>query len=130
MENIKCEGCGGVVHFDPTTQKLKCIQCERTRDLSTTQVASNIEVPYSTEYSLKEKHEDRHFECESCGSVVILETEDVIQCPSCGNNKLIEKRNGVFIPDGLLPFSINQNDAKNHFKEWIKKQRYFKTRIK
>lgn len=131
MNQTKCSGCGGYMTFSPKDQNLKCIYCEKTESLADIKPAKNITKEYSSDYKIQTREdESRHYECTSCGNIIILDDEARKRCPSCGDKALSPKRVGVNIPDALVPFKITSEEAKIHFKEWIKKRKFAPNNLK
>ena len=130
MTSPNCTGCGSFLTYSPTHQKLCCTHCGSTKEI-TSKPAQNLLKPYSSAYAITQSpNEDRHYECATCGSVVIIEDDQPKRCPSCGDHSLTEKRKGVFIPDGLLPFTLSPEQATSNFKNWIKKRKFAPTNLK
>ncbi len=60
--------------------------------------------------------------CRACAAVVLLEDKVVTdRCPYCGNDLENEpvSAQGMILPEGLLPFKIDQKRAVAAFNQWI-----------
>ena len=120
----KCDGCGADKFFDPESGKLKCEHCGREYNLENIKPNGNILVNYSPSYTpTKNESEERHYECSSCGSVLTFKAGESLRCPSCGDVALTEKRVGVSIPDGIIPFKVGRKKASEIFWAWAKKRK-------
>lgn len=133
---VKCPMCGSTeITPSKTTGKLVCNYCRTTfepvkaegfkTDLSNLKGtvmgsgAQNIDNSASTIVTLK---------CESCGAEVVIDTNETTnaRCHWCRNRLLIEKAvpNGA-VPDVVLPFAIQKNDAKTEIEKFVKKRKFF-----
>lgn len=120
----KCTGCGADKFFDPESGKLKCEHCGGEYALEGVSASGNILKNYTPEYApTKREDEERHYECTSCGSVVTFKAGESLRCPSCGDVALEEKRIGVCIPDGIIPFRVGKKRASEYFWAWAKKKK-------
>lgn len=131
MNQNKCKGCGSYLIFSPENQILKCTHCENSKKIDNLIPSQNLVKSYSENYSITPKEdESRHYECTSCGNIMIIDDETRKRCPSCGDKALAPKRQGVFIPDGTIPFAISSIQAKTHFSNWIKKRIFAPNNLK
>ena len=129
--NNNCQNCGGELKYDATSGELKCNKClsivdipEQTKVLERRKLSSS-----STIKTSKTKH--IQFHCDTCGRNHISPTEnELISCPSCGDNKLIRTLNIEYIPDGIIPFTLDKENALKCFKNWIKKRKFTPMNLK
>ena len=125
MSNIyKCENCGGNMEFNPKTQTLRCENCGneiviKNDESLIVEKAITDDVINSIKATEKTSHT---MECKGCGAKIEVEsTSSATECPYCGlNYVLAEKQSEVIIPDGLVPFMFNKNDADTKLKDWVK----------
>lgn len=68
------------------------------------------------------------FKCSSCGAEVVIDTSSQTQarCHWCRNTLSVNEQipNGS-IPDVVLPFSVNKNDAKVEIEKFVGKRKFF-----
>jgi len=127
-----CEACGGELHFDIGTQLLKCQHCGNTHEL--VEVTGNVE-----ERDLREALSLLR-ERKASGVTQILADEKEIVCQNCGGHTTFTgsltsdkcpycatpiQRDDVHdaperLPvDGLLPFTVDDDQAKELIGKWI-----------
>lgn len=121
-----CSNCGGVMIFDVKTQMLKCPNCDTTTKIVddkrkivehafSNRVANTIKV---TEKTSETK------QCKGCGAKVEISKDcTATQCPYCGSSYVLaDKQEDAIIPDGVIPFKVDKNGAKEKFNKWINKR--------
>ncbi len=126
--SYKCLSCGAGLHFNPELQKFKCDYClsEYTEQelLLDAEKKANIEDDSITEESMNEEENiDQHlnsYTCNSCGATVVTdETTTATFCYYCHNPVIISNRLvGDFLPNKLIPFSIDKKKAQDTFLKW------------
>ncbi len=130
----RCESCGGVMEFDAATQTLRCPHCDtqvvinnNAQDIVehsfTARVAKSYSVPEETSSTMK---------CSGCGAVIEVQGSDTAAvCPYCGSSYVLaDKQEAAIIPDGVIPFKIDNNRVKEIFNGWIKKRRFAPSNLK
>ncbi len=123
-ENIKCDGCGSNMVFDPTTQMLYCAHCGNKVEFATHETVSeqNIALAFGQADNLDD--ESVVFRCENCGAKVVLDrSETAKKCPYCSTAHVVqdEEIKGIK-PNGVLPFAFNKDKAGEYLKAWGKKK--------
>jgi len=122
-----CPGCGAKLDFVPSQRALKCPYCgyAETIDPSSESVRErDWEEYWQNANSQPETIAGRSSEvhCKACAAVVLLEDKVATdRCPYCGNdldNKPVTAH-GMILPEGLLPFKIDQKAAIEAFNQWI-----------
>ena len=62
------------------------------------------------------------YKCSTCGKRHIAPvSKDVLYCPSCGAATLDKAMGVEYVPDGIIPFMINKEQALLCFKDWLKR---------
>lgn len=109
--SYKCLSCGAGIHYKPELQKFKCDYC-----LS----------EYSEEELLNQSKKEtvgklNSYTCESCGAKVVTDdTTTSTLCYYCHNPVIISDRlEGEFLPDKIIPFTIDRDRAQKIFLEWV-----------
>ena len=128
-ENVKCDGCGSNMVFDPEDQRLECPHCGNSKSFATDAMAKEINILEGFESSAKWESSAAAFSCDNCGAKVVLgggETATV--CPFCGTAHAMKKEElqGVK-PNALIPFAFNVEKALSLGKDWARK-RFFAPR--
>ena len=131
--HFPCLACGADVVFDIDSQHLCCEFCGATRELSTAGETDPQEQDYRG--TLKrladlrgttspETQQFNEVNCGDCGATVCFPgTLTSQECAYCGSPLQIEQvREAVdrLTIDGVLPFQINRDGARNAFRSWIR----------
>lgn len=123
---LRCQGCGGVVHYDPEVSCLRCKHC-----------ATQAPVPAATtrgprEVGLREGlrgaprgygTETLRVECGSCGATVCLSPEErATSCTYCASPAVVTKPPDpeLLQPESMIPFSVSQPRATAGFEGWLR----------
>ncbi len=119
----KCENCGDTMLFDPKSGTLKCPACdsEITIEHDASKVVEHT-LTLDAKRSIKATEKETHtMECTGCGAKIEVDgNSTATECPYCGSKfVLAKKQEDALIPDGLVSFKIDRNDAKRLFGEWI-----------
>ena len=149
VTNYICPNCGGPVHFDAATGKVKCDYCDsiftieevkayyekKNREAAKTQGAASAsaeadaadaEAPNVETAAGKNWGSDaaklRVYHCGNCGAQLITdETTAATTCPYCGNPAIIP---GQFSagrkPDYVVPFACEKEKALEKLQEYYK----------
>ena len=140
IQNYKCENCGGIMKWNIRKRRFMCSSCGTPGELDTDN-SKVLEHPLS-EYQKREDeltgasvtstsdnlddmnaptNARRVVYCKTCGSVIEFESNQTAAvCPMCGSSQVDAKRQAFGIPpDGVVPFAIDEDDAKARFKQWI-----------
>ncbi|MFN0055773.1 MAG: hypothetical protein ACKV0T_26820 [Planctomycetales bacterium] len=122
-----CPGCGAKLDFDPSQRALRCPYCNYSERIDPTD--AQIQERDWKEYwqqteSRGQTIEGRSSEvqCRACAAVVLLEDKVATdKCPYCSND--LENRpaaaQNMILPEGILPFKIDQKQARQAFNQWI-----------
>lgn len=129
-----CESCGADLRFHVGQQALKCEHCGHEVEISTDDDAGLEEqdfgamVAHMSEVRARAEETDtgdskREIKCTSCAAVVeFVGALTSTECPYCGSPvqenqaKQAEERVPV---DGVLPFQIKKEKARENLKKWI-----------
>lgn len=115
----KCLNCGGGLVFNPNTQRFQCEYCLSEFDEG--------QLKQMADPDKKENPEDMLlYICPSCGAEIVSdETTAASYCYYCHNPIVMSgKLVGMYRPDLVIPFEMDQKQAKEVFKQWIQKKRY------
>ncbi len=124
-ENVYyCEGCGGIMEWDPGSQQLKCPNCGNTKqmeDNKETIVEHSLTLDAKRRIQATEK-ESHTMECQGCGAKIEVSGNDTAtKCPYCGSSYVLAaKQEDVLKPDGVIPFKLDKNSVAETFRKWIK----------
>lgn len=128
ITDYKCPNCGGPLHFAPEIQKLKCDYCDSEfseQEVSKDDDPKYNDVSFQTKASTWEKEEENGFvsyTCNNCGAELFADPINAVtQCPYCGNNIIHESKfTGKYKPNRVIPFHLNEEDAKKALFEFYK----------
>lgn len=125
---IHCTTCGSLMKFHPRKQQLVCEHCESTIDIISkkSKVKKHWIETEKERVSILISKGKKMVTCEGCGASIEGENSDItLICPYCGSYYIsdLEEENRI-IPDGILPFYIDDIRLKELFRKWIK-NRYF-----
>ena len=128
----KCSACGGNLEFCPSTQDLICVKCEHhyeivnsakviAHDLLDAEIEGN---PKDNEFALQ----NNTFKCSNCGAKVFLDKLELSKvCPYCGTALVIDNSMIGTMPDAVIPFAFDEQEAAEKFATCVRK-RFFAPR--
>ena len=133
---LKCPNCGASeIQPNPKTGKLRCNYCytefdgnifnNKVNDLK--QLKGRVSGKGATDIN-KSANDVVTLKCGGCGAEVVIDTQNAphARCHWCRsilsiNNKL---ENGA-IPDVILPFKTNKEDAKKMINDFVRKRKFY-----
>lgn len=139
----KCPNCDGPLLFDPKTQKFHCEYClsvftepeveayeKKLADLgqrndSGTKPETTVVPPGPDAHSETDQPMDL-FSCPSCGAEIVTDTTTAATyCYYCHNPVVLTGRvSGKFLPQSVLPFAIEKDEAVTQFLAWARKKKF------
>jgi predicted RNA-binding Zn-ribbon protein involved in translation (DUF1610 family) len=138
-----CEACGGELHFDITSQLLKCQHCGNTHELVEVKgevherdlrAALRLVRAGKVEHTAKFLDDEKEVVCQNCGGHTTFSgslTAD--KCPYCATP--IQRDDVHAAPerlpvDALLPFSVDRKSAEGLIDKWINGRRFAPSEFK
>lgn len=137
----KCPNCGGPLLFEPKNQRFHCDYCGSTfteqevTDFEAKQNAAKVtdssvsEENNTDKVVSEEKQADTDSEvglflCPSCGAEIVTDaTTASTWCYYCHNPVVLTSRlSGKFLPEKILPFQIEHQEAESKFLDWVGKK--------
>ncbi len=130
--SYKCPNCDGELIFDPKTQKYKCEYCFSLfpqEELDAMEPAEQKEqaAPDSEEHTVRAGSEEGViYTCPSCGAEIVTDaTTAATFCYYCHNPVVLGGRlSGEFLPDQVIPFSIDKKTAEKQFFDYLSKKKF------
>lgn len=138
MQKYNCKTCGAELYWDSNENCLKCEYCEskyQPSDFDTKPTEETAEQE-NKEYQQPEKADETDkatdnsdetaelvvYKCSNCGAEVITAKSTIATtCAYCGRAiSITDKIVGDFRPDSVIPFSIDENKAKEIYKKYCK----------
>lgn len=127
MRNFtKCINCGGQLSFNPSKSMLFCQHCDSSFAMPQAKRDVKLLRKYSIDF-LPERDEGQQnlFVCNTCNSVHMVGGEKVSKrCPSCGDTNIVRFQSKTGLPDGIVPFKLDKNEAVKIFQKWLKKRKF------
>lgn len=135
-----CKNCGGSLIYSPTEHAMFCKMCGSTFRpenvvSDSKELTEDVDaVSLSDLFGIKEKsfHEFKVYTCNTCGGdIVINDTEISTFCVYCGNPSVVFKRvSKEMKPDGIVPFSISKDEAKQLIRTRLSKRSFIPSKLK
>lgn len=141
--SYKCPNCSASLTYRPQLKKMKCDFClsEFTAEEIDNYIKNNPDRVISDfneeavqdtilkdeSWNHGKKIDQIHgYNCQNCGAeVVTTDTTITSFCYYCHSPVvLVDKTQGAFRPNLLIPFKIEKEKAENLFLQWAKKKRY------
>ena len=133
---FKCPCCGGYLEFDAALQKFKCLYCGQVlseEDLKEQSAQREAEAEASAEPATHDNAGDgmKGYNCKMCGaSIVTGATTAATRCYYCHSPVILQDRlDDDFRPDGVIPFALAKDEAKQRFMEYISRKRFIDKRF-
>jgi len=138
-----CEACGGELHFDIRSQFLKCAHCGNTHELMENNGRvdeRDLREALRLLQLNKQSHEqtfidlDKEITCQNCGgNTTFSGSLTAEKCPYCATPIQLDDVHDApeRLPvDGVLPFSIDDKQAKELIGKWISGRWFAPTEFK
>lgn len=142
--SYKCPNCDGELVFHPGTQKYRCEYCASAfsqEELEKMQPAMEKEettsAPPQEEMGSSQqtgqigetetqKEEGVMYRCPSCGAEIVTDaTTAATFCYYCHNPVVLSGRvSGEFLPNKIIPFSIDKEQATQKFLEYVQRRKF------
>lgn len=130
----KCPKCGSTdISQNKNTGKLRCNFCRHEFEpeiLEDTHIISELEGTsiYKGASNILSDNNIVTIKCESCGADVVIDTSTTTQarCHWCRNTLSLNDQvpNGA-VPDVILPFYLEKEDAAHYINEFVGKRKFF-----
>ncbi len=130
MQKYTCKTCEAELYWDSSAGALKCEYCDSTFDPSE---FNDVDVSKQTGAAAEEYHDQTTddsdaselvvYKCTECGAEIVTAKGTVATtCAYCNRAiTMTNKMTGNFKPKLLIPFNINKKQAKEIFKQYVKK---------
>ncbi|MBN2653228.1 MAG: hypothetical protein JXR63_12685 [Spirochaetales bacterium] len=122
----KCQGCGGGLVFNSTSQQLRCESCGQEYAV---EKSSKMIMELDYRAALKNLSNEQTIEqtvvkCPSCAAEIVFPDSKIAgECPFCATNLVGHAESMRMIkPHGILPFAIEKANAESNFKHWLSKR--------
>ncbi|MCL2402859.1 MAG: TFIIB-type zinc ribbon-containing protein [Coriobacteriia bacterium] len=132
----KCPACGATdISFNPESSKLRCNFCRTEFEpekvsgfvADVSQLRGKV-VGSGTKDISAAAESMITLKCQSCGAEVVIDTDESAQarCHWCRNTLSLNEQvpNGA-IPDAVLPFAVQKEDARQNIEAFVAKRKFF-----
>ena len=135
---FKCPCCGGYLEFDAVLQKFKCLYCGQVLsedDLREQSAQREAEAENrGEESSARESSASagmKGYHCQMCGAEIVTEaTTAATRCYYCHSPIVLQDRlDDNFRPDGVIPFTLDKETAKERFMAYVRQKRFVDRRF-
>lgn len=131
QQKFACPACGAEAVWNPAKQALVCPFCGTTSpaqlDASSGKIVEHDLVSALrgiTDDKRGWQTEKRYVKCQSCQAISVLDPERQAQrCEFCGSAQLVpyEQTKDAFRPEGVLPFKVTEEKARDGIRAWYGK---------
>lgn len=130
-----CSKCGALLVYQPGTQQLTCQYCEQENRIEQRNDAIQ---EYDFSQALKELAQAKpvaeiaQIHCDACGAgFKFASSVHAGECPFCGTAIVTSSEQARPItPKSLLPFAIDEQQAKRQFRNWLDSLWFAPTKVK
>ncbi len=130
QHRFPCDNCGADLRFDPDSGNMLCDHCGATLEISGSGpwIGGSIrEIDFQTAIAdrlpSQEMEETRVSKCPNCAAEVEFDAGvHAAECPFCATPVVTDTGPNRHIkPKGLLPFSLDEKDARSAMTNWLGK---------
>lgn len=133
IQVYSCKACAAPISYNIKAEKWVCDYCasEFEKDEIEQQSVSESGVELDEDLSIEIPELDA-YNCNACGAEILAEgTTAATFCIYCKSPSILKSRfSGEFHPRFLIPFKIEQKEAKQIYFGWIKKRFFAPTEFK
>lgn len=122
-----CANCGGGIRYDISRRQLICASCGTPAPFKLNDVPPR-EHPYTAQAvsasrtTGRQQAETQEITCQNCGAQVMFSAhQTATSCPMCGSAHIAAAKQAEGIPpDGIIPFKVDQYQAQELFRKWVR----------
>lgn len=122
-----CPGCGAQLAFNPAAGLLSCPYCQQNITFAASpnpvleQDFEQWSCHHQTTTTLSQTALE--VECPGCNAQITFQPPDIAgSCSFCGTHITTQPHavNPILMPEGILPFTIDQKQARQRLSKWLK----------
>jgi LSD1 subclass zinc finger protein len=126
---LACTSCGALLKFKPGTRHLTCEYCGSQNEIVQPEGSSDKIEEISLDdflvknFNQEEKEEVTTVKCDGCHAVSTFDPKTSSdKCPFCASPLVVKSGTTLRLhkPQYVLPFGIDEKQAREHFGKWIK----------
>ena len=116
-----CPNCGGRLRFDIMSGKTACDMCGTYFRPGSIDIIRGFKEKEEADKAESRTNTKQEIVCDSCGATLIAdEHTSAAFCAFCGSASLVAGRlRNEFLPDYIIPFKIDREEAKEIFYKWV-----------
>lgn len=120
-----CANCGGGIRYDISKKQLVCASCGAPAPFKLNETPPT-EHPFVAQAINASRNvpqaETVEITCQNCGAQVMFsEHQTATSCPMCGSAHVAAAKQAEGLPpDGIIPFKIDQYQAQDLFRKWVR----------
>lgn len=132
---FKCPCCGGYLEFDAGQQRFKCLYCGQVlteEEMKEESARREAEAEAKQEAAAPAPQGGmKGYNCSMCGAEIVTEaTTAATRCYFCHSPVVLQDRlSDDFRPDGVVPFAMDKEAAKERFMAYIRSKRFVDRRF-
>ena len=128
----KCPNCGGTLTYDAKTREMFCSLCGKHKSITDSPFRKETveSIPYDPDVIQPGTSWGEMIKlliCANCGAKVIYGSTQISgRCPFCGSTNIsaAAETDGIMVPNGILPFAIDEKKAGQMFSNYLFRLRY------
>lgn len=128
MEINSCTNCGGRVEFSPKHKALLCINCGNVYNIDFKHNCQKHSIGWTPDHDKVSKWSEcnKSYKCKTCGAQITFSKFDIANnCQYCNMSSLMPMSDlPGLMPEVIIPFKIDKNDAKSEFYSRVKKRKF------
>ena len=126
--SANCPTCGDSLRYDTSIKRSVCRSCGNVYEPGTLNFTGKFKFADTAPASEAEENK-KEYVCGSCGAVVVTnENTSATFCAFCGSPSLVIRRlTREFRPDYVIPFKIDEKQAEEKVKTWLKENKKIKS---
>lgn len=118
---VRCENCGGDLGFDIAKQRYVCAHCGAESTIDNQKAQFRHWRSLRNETVMKDVGKVKSFACPACGAQTFAESENATAvCPFCQNTMIDSDFAGNDLPEVIIPFKLNKEEAEAKLRTWLK----------
>lgn len=134
----KCKSCGGIVHYSPKDENLKCLYCGLISELDKSaaeQKGNDFKhwKKLADEESNDGLMEATEIKCRQCGATTTMPSNTSgAKCAFCSTPLILDEAHvkRFWQPEYLLPFKVTEKQSGENFRKWIGKKWFTPSKLK
>ena len=134
----KCPNCGGTLTYNAKARQMYCSLCGKFKEISygTHKDLEVKGIPYNAIFNSNcaiPGDKCKILSCDNCGAELIYDSLQVSgTCPFCGSTNITPAAGtgSIMRPNGIIPFSFDEDKARMYFREHLKKKHFIPNKVK